>query len=142
MHIDRAIESGATVLGKRERPPEDDKVKLSDWKAAALLKGMDNSLRAGLLRQLKPRIKRQIYRKRVYEQALRLHRKIVRHKRQEMSNKIRSAVALGATSGTLKAYKSVSSIEWEIRGEASALPPASEVEAVEHIWTSAHWTWR
>ena len=99
MHIDRAIESGATVLGKRERPPEDDKVKLSDWKAAALLKGMDNSLRAGLLRQLKPRINRQIYRKRVYEQALRLHRKIVRHKRQKMSNKFRSTVALGATSG-------------------------------------------
>ena len=69
------IEAGASVLGKREHPPgpEDDRIRLSDWKAAVRLKCMDNSLRACLLRQLKQRINRHIYRKRVHEQALRIH---------------------------------------------------------------------
>ena len=40
IHIDRAIESGATVLGKREPP----KSKAWRLEVAALLKGMDNSL--------------------------------------------------------------------------------------------------
>ena len=45
-YINRIIEAGASVPGKRERPPEDDRVRLSNWKAAVLLKGMDNSLKA------------------------------------------------------------------------------------------------
>ena len=43
--------AGASVLGVLQQ--EDDNVRLSYWKAAALLKGIDNSLRAGLIRQLK-----------------------------------------------------------------------------------------
>ena len=36
----RSIEAGARVGGKRARPPEDDVVKLNDYKAASLLQGM------------------------------------------------------------------------------------------------------
>ena len=50
--MERAIEAGARVGGKRARPLEDDVVKLNDYKAAALLEGMDNSLRAAIIRGL------------------------------------------------------------------------------------------
>ena len=133
--MDSAIAAGARVGGKRARPPEDDVVKLNDYKAAALLEGMDNSLRAAMIRGLKPRIKRIVYRKRVYEQALRLYRDKVCQKRQKITNKIRAAVALGATSGSLKAYKSIRALEREITGQPSAVPgPEAVAEAVRRIW--------
>ena len=95
--MDRAIEAGALIGRKRERPSDTEVVKLNDYKAAALLAGMDNSLRAGMLRALKPRIWRIVHRKKVYEEALRLYRSKVREKRQKMSSKVRAAVILGAT---------------------------------------------
>ena len=98
--MERAIEAGARVRGKRARPPEDDVVELNDYKAAALLEGMDSSLRAAMISGLKPQIKRIVYRKRVYEQALRLYRDKARQKRQKITNKFLAAVALGATSGS------------------------------------------
>ena len=70
--MERAILAGGRVGGKRARPPDDDVVKLNDYKADALLEGMDNSLRAAMIRGLTLLIKRIVYRKRVYEQGLRL----------------------------------------------------------------------
>ena len=43
-HLEQAIDAGALVEGKRKRPPDKDVVKLNDYKAAALLEGMDNYL--------------------------------------------------------------------------------------------------
>ena len=121
LHMDRAIDAGARVGGKRERPPDDDVVKLNDYKAAALLEGMDNSLRAAMTRGLMPRIKGLIYRKKVYEKALRLYRSKVRAKRQKMSSKVMAAVTLGATSGSVRAFKSIRRLERVITGQPSAL---------------------
>ena len=61
-----------------------------------------------MIRCLKPRIQRLVRRKRLYEQALLLYRDKVRQKRQKITNKIRAAVALGATSGSPKVYKTES----------------------------------
>jgi hypothetical protein len=136
-HMEQAIAAGALVGGKRKRPPDDEVVKLNDYKAAALLEGMDNFLRASMIRAgvLKAKIKGIVYRKKVYEQALHLYRSNVRKVLQKMSSKVLAAVALGATSGTLKAYHCMHSLEREISGNPSALPRATEVsEAVKLIW--------
>ena len=116
---------------------EGDVVKLNDYKAAALIEGMDNSQKAAMIRGLKQRIKRILCCKRVYEQALRLYRDNLKvcQKRQKITHKIRAAVALGATSGSLKAYKCIRALEREITGQPSAVPGSEAVaEAVKKIW--------
>jgi hypothetical protein len=83
--VDQAVEISAEVnLGKRKCPPLNGSIlKLYDYKADALLATMNSSLKAGLLRRMKPRIMRLIRRKWVYESVLRLHRAFVRRNREK-----------------------------------------------------------
>ena len=118
-----------------ERPPRERRLARADFDARVLIKCMNCTQRAGLLRMLQDRIQRQIHYQRTYEEVMRAHRKKVRANRQSMQSKIMAAVTLGSTSGSVKAYTGFRRMERAGSGCPSACPlPSEAAEGAEHVW--------
>ena len=67
-----------------------------------IFKSADSSLKAGLLRTLKPRIDRIVHYASVYDAVMRRHRKEVRARRTTTYTKVMAGVTLRATGGTIR----------------------------------------
>ena len=76
-----------------------------------IFKSADSSLKAGLLRTLKPRIDRIVHYASVYDAVMRRHRKEVRARRTTTYTKVMAAVTLRATGGTIRGLKAFRRLE-------------------------------
>ena len=101
--FDAFIESAGPVhFPDRARPPADMKRSRADYDADVVLAAAGNSLKAGIIRKLRPRIDRMIRYRRVYEAVMRKHRKDTRERRRSTYAKMMAVVVMGASSGTVK----------------------------------------
>ena len=118
-----------------ERPPAEQRRKRADFDARTLIKCLNSTQKAGVLRALKTRIERQIHYQRTYDEVMRRERARVRAVRQSMHSKIMAAVTLGSTSGSVSAYAGFRRMERQNSGNVSATAaPAEAADGARYVW--------
>jgi len=94
--------AGPVHFPDKVRPPVSLLRARNGYDAEVILAVAGNSLKAAIIRKLKPRIDRIIRYRRVYEAVMRKHGQIARERRRSDYAKMMAVVIMGASSGTLK----------------------------------------